>query len=257
MNAHGDRTSVFVDDRDVIGEIERMLPQQSVESLRERILQDKVYDPTYAEAFNSLKESFVKIGFKVHDAGLAAAFRRFKLAAISFDDHLITEFAFDPRRKIYAIHANRRDDNALMTRLRKSYDRFSSAYKNLLEASALRFRKFDVAGPVRLSAFAIKFSDREGIISLGSSRCQLPAFKNGHCLCRVMFSKNPKEPVDWSDVAYEMFGKDPLRRADRVRLERKVRDAMYAVNRAVEKATGTTDPLFTWKNKTIVRNYGR
>ncbi len=256
MNAHEASTSVFTSDRDVIAEIERILPQPLVDSLKERILQDRVYDPAHAEAFSLLKEAFRKIGFRVNRKTLATKLRDFQRALERFDDELISNFAYEPHQKLYAVHPSRRNGVALMRELRQSYDLFAKTYRLLLSEATTAFHSSVVEESVELQNLTIRFSNEEGAIYVGESRCQLPPFKNGHYLCRVMFTKPPKVPVDWSDVANEMFGKDPIRRAERLRLERKVRDAMYAVNRIVGKLN-TPDKLFTWKDKTIIRNYGR
>lgn len=111
--------------------------------------------------------------------------------------------------------------------------------------------------PIELSGMDVSFNDESGIILIGNRECALPAFKNGHFFCRVMFRRQAGEPVDWSIVFKEMNEFSPPRsgRDDPNADKKSVQDTMYAVNKRVKKLIPTEDDLFRAEGKSVKRNF--
>jgi hypothetical protein len=104
-----------------------------------------------------------------------------------------------------------------------------------------------------LSNQAISFNDEKAELKVGVSICAMPPFQNEHFFCRSMFKYNVDEPVDWSAVYQEMTG-SPETIGDN-KNKRTVQDTMYAINNRIKADLNTEDNLFTWKNKSIKRNF--
>ena len=109
---------------------------------------------------------------------------------------------------------------------------------------------------IKLSEYPVFFNDNESVILVGNRRCELPAFKNEFCLSKVLFSKPPNQPIDWSLVLKEITGIDPLQdRKKKSKQKKGVYDTTRLINARIKKDINTSDNLFTCKNKTIVRNF--
>ena len=105
---------------------------------------------------------------------------------------------------------------------------------------------------VILSSEEIDFNDEKAKIVVGKKNCQLPPFMNEHFFCRAMFEYLPEEFVDWSTIYEKMDSKEP---DNKIKNKRTVQDTMYAVNDRVKETIKTDESLFTWKEKSIKRNY--
>lgn len=105
---------------------------------------------------------------------------------------------------------------------------------------------------ISLGSHEVIFIEEDGSIKVGDRVSPLPPQKNEHDLCRVMFKHSVDTPVDWSVIYQQMAGSEPV--ADK-KYARSVQDAMYAVNKRIQKDINTDDSLFSWENKSIRRNY--
>jgi len=105
---------------------------------------------------------------------------------------------------------------------------------------------------ISLSSHKIIFDDNGAMIVTGELKCPLPPHKNEHFFCRAMFQFLPKEFIDWSTIYEKMENIEPI---DEDKNKRSVLDTMYAVNNRVKEIFNTDDKLFTWKEKSITRNY--
>lgn len=109
---------------------------------------------------------------------------------------------------------------------------------------------------IKLGEYKIKFDDAKPVIVIDGKECPLPPFKNEHYFCRAMFKYEIGEFIDWSQIYEDMSGiLEKLDKKDTGKHKRSVQDAMYAVNKRIKEIVGTDDELFTWKNKSIKRNY--
>lgn len=101
-----------------------------------------------------------------------------------------------------------------------------------------------------------EFIDDRAIIAVGEKGIQLPLFKNGHYLCRVMFNPNIKigQTVDWSTIYEEMTGYDE-KLFDKPNANRKDWHMVYDAVRTVNELFRDTfsEDLFEWRNKTVKR----
>lgn len=104
----------------------------------------------------------------------------------------------------------------------------------------------------------IIFNDNRAMITAGDMKCQLPPYKNEHFLCRAMFQFPPKEFIDWS-IIYEKMENikltDEAKSDSKNKDKRAIQDAVYAINDRIKDVFNTNDKLFTWKEKSIARNY--
>jgi hypothetical protein len=107
--------------------------------------------------------------------------------------------------------------------------------------------------PMSLTGIPVSFKDTEAQITAGSSICQLPPFQNEHDFCRVMFQYKVGEAIDWSAIFEKMSGNAEV--IGNEANKRTVQDTMYAINNRIKKYFNTEDNLFTWKNKSIKRNF--
>lgn len=105
---------------------------------------------------------------------------------------------------------------------------------------------------IRLAKVRVDFNDDEVKIIAGKAECPLPPFKNEHFFCRSMFKHLPKEFIDWSIIYNEMENIEPT---DKIKNKRAIQDTMYAVNNRIKDVFPTDDDLFTWKEKSVARNY--
>lgn len=110
---------------------------------------------------------------------------------------------------------------------------------------------------IDLKSAKITFNDEEAVIKIGNQKCQLPPFKNEHYFCRAMFQFPIKEFVDWSTIYEKYEGMESKNKmpSNPKKDKRTIQDAMYAINKRIKEVISTGDNLFTWKEKSIKRNY--
>ena len=112
--------------------------------------------------------------------------------------------------------------------------------------------------PMLLNNYPIEFIDEKAILRWNNKDCEMPPYKNEHYFCRVMYnSQHPiKVAVDWSIIFEEMEEfPDKSKGRDDSKDMRSIQDTMYALNKRVKDVFNTQDSLFSWKNKSVVRNY--
>ena len=101
-----------------------------------------------------------------------------------------------------------------------------------------------------------EFMDDKAIIIVENKGIQLPLFKNGHYLCRVMFNSNIKigQSIDWSIIYEEMTGYNE-ELFDKPNANRPNWHMIYDAVRKVNKffRDSFNEDLFEWKNKTVKR----
>lgn len=102
----------------------------------------------------------------------------------------------------------------------------------------------------------ISFDNEKAILVVNNEVCQLPPYKNEHCLCRVMYQYRKGEPVDWS-IVFEKMNEfsQKLTGRNTEKDRRSVQDTMYAINTRVREKYNTEEELFAWKSNTISRNF--
>lgn len=109
---------------------------------------------------------------------------------------------------------------------------------------------------VNLKSVSITYDDDKPSIQINKQPVPLPPYKNEHYLCRAIFQYPAKEFIDWS-IIFEAMDKvlNSTSKKDSQKDKRMVQDAMYAVNNRIKEVINTDDDLFTWKEKSIRRNY--
>lgn len=244
MNAPELNASAYFDEGEIVQEILRTLPRDIVEFLKYRLAQDGVYDRKIADDFTVLRE---RLGDRER-MFTSSALQAFKQAFIVLDDAMTEDFGYEPRRELFTTHRDRKSE--LREKHRGLFKAFERAHADLVSST-----QANRAESILLSTAKIRFNDSEAAIYIGDKICKLPPNKNGHYFCRAMFNRPARVPVDWSEVSKEISGVDPLDLDDNKGAERTVKDAVYAVNRAIAKAVNTADKLFIWNSKTIVRNW--
>lgn len=103
----------------------------------------------------------------------------------------------------------------------------------------------------RLAGMEVKFDKTKSQLLFDGIVCELPPQGNEWDLCVVLFARDIGEHVGWEVVAKQTTGDE----VSDVKFMRPVRDAVYAINRRVQRELRTNDHLFGWKNKGIVRNF--
>ena len=110
-----------------------------------------------------------------------------------------------------------------------------------------------------LKGKAVEFDETGPSIIISSKACPLPPAKNEEYLAKVMFVRRLGEYVDWSIIYREMSGFDSGMKSDEEigskENEKSVRDTMDRLNKRIMDFVPTSDELFSWKNKSICRNY--
>lgn len=106
-----------------------------------------------------------------------------------------------------------------------------------------------------LSGNTISFDDDKAKIAIGNKECQLPAYKNEHYFCRAIWQHPVNEFVDWSTVFENMDKTLNSNKKGTEKDKRSIQDTMYAVNKRIKDVINTEDDLFTWKERSIKRNY--
>ena len=109
---------------------------------------------------------------------------------------------------------------------------------------------------IGLKSVQISYDDNKPVIKIGEQNVALPPFKNEHYFCRAIFQHPTKEFIDWS-IIFENMDKvlNSTNKKDSTRDKRMVQDTMYAINKRIKKIVNTDDDLFSWKEKSIRRNY--
>jgi len=135
----------------------------------------------------------------------------------------------------------------------QSYKNFITAAKKKIEMAALPKSPMKKIG---LISQKISFDDTKPSIIIGDKECGLPPYKNEHYFCRAIFQYPAKEFVDWS-IIFESMDKvlNSVTTKDSRRDKRMVQDTMYAINKRIKEIINTDDELFSWKEKSITRNY--
>jgi len=103
-----------------------------------------------------------------------------------------------------------------------------------------------------LASKDLHFEDDEAAIYIMGKKCALPPYKNEHDFCRAMFKRPVDKFIDWSVIYEEMTGGDFENSEKDKRI---VQDTMYRINKRIKKFCHTDNDLFTWKIKTVKRNY--
>ena len=88
---------------------------------------------------------------------------------------------------------------------------------------------------------------------IGKISIALPPFKNEHYLCRVIFKRAIHQPIDWSLIYKEMTEDDE--EITEKKNARMVQDAVYRLNERIKKEVNTDDGFFSWRNKSVIRNF--
>lgn len=101
-----------------------------------------------------------------------------------------------------------------------------------------------------LESKTIDFDDNEPAVVIDGKKYPIPAFKNEHFFCRVMFSYPPNESVDWSTIFKQMTDTESN---NQNKDKRTVQDTMYAINNRIKKVANTDEDLFEWNSKSVKR----
>ena len=112
---------------------------------------------------------------------------------------------------------------------------------------------------IDLQSSEIKYDDDKSLIIIGNKNVSLPPYKHEHYFCQVMFEYKAKEPISWDIIYDRMNGHTTVsggKKPEPVRENwQKVNDTMKRVNNRIKEVCGTDDMLFSWTEKTVVRNY--
>jgi hypothetical protein len=112
---------------------------------------------------------------------------------------------------------------------------------------------------ISLKSVQISYDDDTGVIKIGRQNVPLPPYKNEYYFCQVMFEYKPKEPVSWDIIYDKMTGHSTVsggKKPEPIRENwQKVNDTMKRVNNRIKKIVNTDDNLFSWSEKTVIRNY--
>jgi hypothetical protein len=128
---------------------------------------------------------------------------------------------------------------------------FDSLYKENKDSSNNKKQR-----KVAILKGSVSFSDNEAAIYVGKTKCQLPAFRNEHFFCRSIWNHLVNEFVDW-DIIFENMGDSIIadNKNEAIKNKRSLRDTVYALNKRIKEVVGTDNNLFTWKDKSVKRNY--
>mgnify|MGYP001615809646 CR=1 FL=1 len=152
-------------------------------------------------------------------------------------DSIVVSFG-NSQQKIYGVSLNDEEDNLLL-------------WLDGIEELKENFKKAFTYIP---SESVAVFNEKKSLIILGNKEIILPPTKNEFNLCKVMFTYDVNEPVDWSIVwnAMENIDIDSMpEKSDK----KSIRDTSDRVNNRIYDVLGFRRNLFTWKNKNISRNF--
>jgi len=128
-----------------------------------------------------------------------------------------------------------------------------------MEDKSLSTAQTKLSQKIKLSAQTIEFNDDEAIIKIGKQNVALPPYKNEHYFCQAMFEHKTKEPISWDIIYDRMIGHSTISGGTKPEPIRenwqKVNDTMKRVNNRVKQLMNTDDDLFSWSEKTVIRNY--
>ncbi len=113
-------------------------------------------------------------------------------------------------------------------------------------------KKAKEAKKIRLATVEVVYADDESMVKIGKQKILIPTNSNEALLCSKMFKIKVGRWICWDGVYEYMFGKG-LKPTEKN--ERKVRDAMYAVNNRIKREANTEDSLFEFKKKSLKRNF--
>ncbi|MCL5410588.1 MAG: hypothetical protein M1324_01895 [Patescibacteria group bacterium] len=104
---------------------------------------------------------------------------------------------------------------------------------------------------ISLYNFQIEYNNDSAEVIIGKTKCAMPLHKNNHCLCRMMFNQPIGKAICWDEIYTEMFGNsEPAKNQ-----WRRVYDSMNDINNQIKKKLNTNDELFSWRSKSVIRNF--
>ena len=119
--------------------------------------------------------------------------------------------------------------------------------------------KKNIIPKINLKSSEIKFDDDKSLIRIGEQNISLPPYKHEYYFCQVMFEYTAKEPVSWDIIYDRMNGHATIgagRKPEIIRENwQQVNDTMKRVNNRIKEVCNTDDALFSWTEKTVIRNY--
>ncbi|MCD4760766.1 hypothetical protein K8R42_02595, partial [bacterium] len=86
----------------------------------------------------------------------------------------------------------------------------------------------------------------------GDKKCDIKAGTTAHEFCTFMFTKEPKEYIDWS-IVYEKIQETEVN--EKNKNKKMINDIIYSINKKIKNTFNTKDNLFSMKNKTVSRDY--
>lgn len=102
----------------------------------------------------------------------------------------------------------------------------------------------------------VEFDENLPAILIDDKAYPLPPSKNEDYFARVMFRHRIGEFVDWSLIYATMAGVDGQRvDVENEKNKKMVRDTMNRLNKRIKELADTEDDLFSWKNKSVCRNF--
>lgn len=166
--------------------------------------------------------------------------------------NIITEFRFDKFWDSYFLKVDQAKFDYIYDLL-KSNKGYIDHENGKLTVKEVHTNKNNIK-EVKLISGKVHFIDEKATIEIQEVKIKLPPNKNEYCLCKVMFNKEVDVPIDWSNVFEEMTGKD-FTEGNTETNKRCVYDTYLAINSRLKEELNTDQELFTWKGKTITRNY--
>jgi hypothetical protein len=142
-----------------------------------------------------------------------------------------------------------------MNEFNKLYGSIEKSCSKLLPAEDKSKDNIPTLKTTSLVAGRVIFDNEKATISFNDKLCILPPHKNEHNLCSIMFKRKINIPIEWVDIYTTITGQGEEDIDMSKEEQRVIYDAMEAANRRVKKDLHTKDNLFTWKSKSIRRNY--
>jgi hypothetical protein len=191
--------------------------------------------------YEAMKDSFIKGAGKGLDAmGLALYFGELKAILKKNNGSRIFFLFADDKIHLQRLHQYVRE-------------KMIDCKANDLDNNKSRLNK------IKLDSKKVRFDNISGVIIIGDQNVRLPLYKDEYDLCKDMFKKKLRLPVSWDIIYDKMTGKNLIsggKKLDAIRKNwQKVNDAMKRVNNRVRKEINTDDNLFSWNNKTVIRNF--
>jgi hypothetical protein len=102
----------------------------------------------------------------------------------------------------------------------------------------------------------VEFDEALPAIVIDDEQYPLPPSKNEDYFARIMFRHRIGEFVDWSLIYATMEGVDSQRvDVENEKNKKMVRDTLNRLNKRIKELAHTEEDLFSWKNKSICRNF--